>query len=93
MSREASGPCGKFTKHVVSMKVCTCTVVEDLCFLVVVVDIMVVVSMRFVDISGAMAVVLAEPATLGTSPTSRTLPLILMLGLPSAAMFKTLRPL
>lgn len=54
---------------------------------------MVVVSMKVVDISGDMAVVLAEPAAPGTSPTSLTLPLILMLGLPSAAMFSTLRPL
>lgn len=71
----------------------TCTVEEDLCFRVVVVDIMVVVSTKFVDISGGMAVLLAEPAPLGTSPTNLTLPLILMLGLPSAAMFNTLRPL
>lgn len=71
----------------------TCTVEEDLCLRVVVVDIMVVVSMKVVDISGGMAVVLAEPATLGTSPTNLTLPFILMLGLPSAAMLNTLRPL
>lgn len=71
----------------------TCTVEEDLCFRVVVVDIMVVVSMKVVDISGDEAVVLAEPATLGTSPTNLTLPLILTLALPSAAMFNTLRPL
>lgn len=71
----------------------TCTVEDDLCFRVVVVDIMVVVSIKEVDISGGMAVVLAEPATLGTSPTNLTLPLTLMLGLPSAAMFNTLRPL
>lgn len=71
----------------------TCTVEEDLCFRVVVVDIMVVVSVKVVDISGGMAVVRAEPATLGTSPTNLTLPFILMLGLPSAAMLKTLSPL
>lgn len=71
----------------------TCTVEEDLCLRVVVVDIMVVVSMKVVDISGGTAVVLAEPATLGTSPTNLTLPFILMLGLPSAAMLNTLRPL
>lgn len=71
----------------------TCTVEEDLCFRVVVVDIMVVVSMKDVVISGDMAVLLAEPATLGTSPTNLTLPLILMFGLPSAAMFNTFRPL
>lgn len=70
----------------------TCTV-EDLCFLVVVVDIMVVVSAKLVAISLGIAVVLDEPATLGTSPTSLTLPLILMLGLPSAAMVNTFRPL
>lgn len=74
-------------------RVPTCTVEEDLCFRVVVVDIMVVVSMKVVDISGGMAVVRAEPATLGTSPTNLTLPFILMLGLPSAAMLNTLRPL
>lgn len=74
-------------------RVPTCTVEEDLCFRVVVVDIMVVVSMKVVDISGGMAVVRAEPATLGTSPTNLTLPFILMLGLPSAAMLSTLRPL
>lgn len=71
----------------------TCTVEEDLCFRVVVVDIMVVVSTKLVDISGAIAVVLAEPATLGISPTSLTLPLILMFRLASAAIFNTLRPL
>lgn len=71
----------------------TCTVEEDLCLRVVVVDIMVVVSMKVVDISGGMAVLRAEPATLGTSPTNLTLPFILTLALPSAAMLKTLRPL
>ena len=54
---------------------------------------MVVVSMKVVDISGDMAVLLAEPGPLGTSPTNLTLPLILMLVLPSEAMFNTLRPL
>lgn len=68
----------------------TCTVEEDLCLRVVVVDIMVVVSM---NISGGMAVLRAEPATLGTSPTNLTLPFILTLALPSAAMLNTLRPL
>lgn len=71
----------------------TGTVEEDLCLRVVVVDIMVVVSMKVVDISGGMAVLRAEPATLGTSPTNLTLPFILTLALPSAAMLNTLRPL
>lgn len=59
----------------------TCIVGGVRCFLVVVVDMVVVVSIKVVDISGGKAVVRAEPAE-GTSPTRRTLPLILMLGLP-----------
>jgi len=82
-----------FHTRIVQRCIHTCTVEEDLCFRVVVVDIMVVVSIKVVDISGDMAVVLAEPAPLGTSPTNLTLPLILMLGLPSAAMLNTFRPL
>lgn len=62
-------------------------------FLVVVVAIVVVVSITVVDISGGMEVVGAVPKMDGTSPTSRTLPLILMLGLFSAAMFSTFKPL
>lgn len=50
------------------------------CFLVVVVDRVVVVSMKVVDISGGMEVVVREGLLLvGTSPTNLTLPLILML--------------
>jgi len=44
---------------------------------VVVVAIVVVVSMTVVDISGGMEVVCVVPKIDGTSPTSRTLPLIL----------------
>lgn len=62
-------------------------------FRVVVVAMVVVVSMTVVDISGGTDVVGVVPKMEGTSPTSRTLPLILMLGLFSAAMFSTLRPL
>lgn len=62
-------------------------------FRVVVVAIVVVVSMTVVDISGGIEVVGAVPRIDGTSPTSRTLPLILMLGLFSAAMFNTFKPL
>lgn len=71
----------------------TCTVEGDLCLRVVVVDIMVVVSMKAGDISGGTAVLRAEPAPLGTSPTNLTLPFILTLALPSAAMLNTLRVL
>lgn len=53
----------------------------------------VVVSMTVVDISGGTEVVGVVPKMEGTSPTSRTLPLILMLGLFSAAMFNTFKPL
>lgn len=59
------------------------------CFRVVVVDMVVVVSMKVVDISGGRAVVRGAPA----SPTRRTLPLIRMLGFPMAAMLSTFRPL
>lgn len=58
---------------------------------VVVVAIVVVVSMTVVDISGGMAVVCVVPKIDGTSPTSRTLPLILILGLFSAAMLSTFK--
>lgn len=64
----------------------------DRCFRVVVVDIVVVVSMKVVDISRGMEVVV-DPRTEGTSPTNLTLPFILMLMLFSAAMLRTLRPL
>lgn len=61
---------------------------------VVVVDSVVVVSINVVDISGGTDVVVrAPPLLLGTSPTSLTLPFTLMLAWPSAAMFRTLRPL
>lgn len=64
------------------------------CFRVVVVDSVVVVSMKVVDISGGMEVVVREGLLLvGTSPTNLTLPLILMLAWPSAAMLRTFRPL
>lgn len=59
---------------------------------VVVVAIVVVVSMTVVDISGGMEVVCVVPKIDGTSPTNRTLPLILILGLFSAAMFSTFKP-
>ena len=59
---------------------------------VVVVAMVVVVSMTVVDISGGMEVVCVVPKIDGTSPTSRTLPLILILGLFSAAMFSTFKP-
>ncbi len=50
------------------------------CLRVVVVDRVVVVSMKVVDISGGMEVVVREGLLLvGTSPTSLTLPFILML--------------
>ena len=62
------------------------------CLRVVVVAMVVVVSMTVVDISGGMEVVCVVPDTDGTSPTSRTLPLILILGLFSAAMFSTFKP-
>lgn len=64
------------------------------CLRVVVVDRVVVVSMKVVDISGGTDVVVrAAPRLAGTSPTSRTLPFTRMLAWPSAAMFRTLRPL
>lgn len=57
-------------------------------------DSVVVVSMKVVDISGGIEVVVrAAPLPVGTSPTSRTLPFTLMLTWPSAAMLRTLRPL
>lgn len=62
-------------------------------FRVVVVAMVVVVSITVVDISGGMEVVGVVPKMDGTSPTSRTLPLILMLGLFSAAIFRTFKPL
>ena len=61
---------------------------------VVVVDRVVVVSIKVVDISGGTEVVVrAAPLLAGTSPTSLTLPFTLMLAWPSAAMLRTLRPL
>lgn len=66
---------------------------EERCLRVVVVDMVVVVSIKVVDNSGGWAVVRADPATEGVSPTNRMLPLILMLELPSAAMLRTFRPL
>lgn len=68
------------------MSECWCQCSTDIvggerCFLVVVVDMVVVVSMKVVDISGGMAVLRADPEA-GTSPTRRTLPLMRMLGLP-----------
>lgn len=64
------------------------------CLRVVVVDSVVVVSMKVVDISGGTEVVVrAAPLLVGTSPTSLTLPFTLMLTWPSAAMLSTLRPL
>lgn len=64
------------------------------CLRVVVVDKVVVVSIKVVDISGGTEVVVrAAPRLVGTSPTSRTLPFTLMLAWPSAAMLRTLRPL
>lgn len=64
------------------------------CLRVVVVESVVVVSIKVVDISGGTEVVVrAAPLLTGTSPTSRTLPFTLMLTWPSAAMLRTLRPL
>ncbi len=61
---------------------------------VVVVESVVVVSIKVVDISGGTEVVVrAAPLLVGTSPTSRTLPFTLMLGWPSAAMLRTFKPL
>lgn len=56
--------------------------------------VVVVISMMDVDVSERLAVVLdCGVMEAGDSPTSRTLPWIRMLGSPSAAMLKTLRPL
>lgn len=74
----------------------SCTWIDggERCLRVVVVDSVVVVSMKVVDISGGIDVVVrVAPRLVGTSPTSRTLPFTLMLGWPSAAMLRTLRPL
>jgi len=63
------------------------------CLRVVVVERVVVVSMKVVDISGGAEVVRAAPRPTGTSPTSRTLPFTRTLAWPSAAMLSTFRPL
>lgn len=56
--------------------------------------VVVVISMMDVDVSERLAVVLdCGVIDEGDSPTSRTLPWILMLGSPSAAMLKTFKPL
>lgn len=56
--------------------------------------VVVVISMMDVDVSERLAVVLdCGVMEEGESPTSRTLPWILMLGSPSAAMLNTFRPL
>lgn len=56
--------------------------------------VVVVISMMDVDVSERLAVVLdCGVMEAGDSPTSRTLPWMRMLGSPSAAMLKTLRPL
>lgn len=56
--------------------------------------VVVVISMMDVDVSERLAVVLdCGVMEEGESPTSRTLPWILMLTSPSAAMLNTFRPL
>lgn len=56
--------------------------------------VVVVISIMDVDVSERLAVVLdCGVMEEGESPTSRTLPWILMLGSPSAAMLNTFRPL
>lgn len=56
--------------------------------------VVVVISMMDVDVSERLAVVLdCGVIEEGDSPTSRTLPWILMLGSPSAAMLNTFKPL
>ena len=56
--------------------------------------VVVVISMIDVDVSERLAVALdCGVIEEGESPTSRTLPWILMLGSPSTAMLKTFSPL